>query len=449
MRYSFLSASAILFSVALLTPGLPSQVPEGWYAVSSFQFCAWSPPGRIVLVNPRTAEVVEVQGLPADLVALPCLDEAQGAGSIAVRAGDGAIVAGEITGNGQSLDIYFLELDGFNVIKDERYPVGDVIWNTGEIMQMQFLPDGRVLFAFYGVTGGEVSQSGLGILDLSKSPANEAAVNILPVGLTLVSINALAVEPKSEMVYLSKWGGFTRSDIYSAELEAVLDGLETGDPSVVDYDLVGTLPLGVTQLAVTLSGDIVVAGFGTGGNLFIQPSASATFEQSCPDVTELDNDINALAVDPVTGEFYTHFGGPVNSGGPLNDKLVTIRPAGCEIGATIPHSVFAQGIPSGISVRPRSPETPPIFVRGNANGHGDIDLSDAVSIFNFLFLGGMEPGCLDSADTDDNGKLELTDGIYLLNYLFLGGEEPAAPFADCGADPTDDELICDAFSPCE
>lgn len=93
------------------------------------------------------------------------------------------------------------------------------------------------------------------------------------------------------------------------------------------------------------------------------------------------------------------------------------------------------------------------FRRGDANQSGDgnpVDLSDAVSILNFLFLGEEGPHCLKSADGNDDGEVNISDPIFLLVFLFLGGAEPPAPGPNqCGADPTPDELSCHAHPPCQ
>lgn len=86
--------------------------------------------------------------------------------------------------------------------------------------------------------------------------------------------------------------------------------------------------------------------------------------------------------------------------------------------------------------------TAPRFVRGNADGQGEIDISDAVSVLGYLFLGSATPPCLDAADGDDLGSIELTDAVYILGFLFLGGPAPPPPHPDCGADPSADELGC-------
>ena len=90
------------------------------------------------------------------------------------------------------------------------------------------------------------------------------------------------------------------------------------------------------------------------------------------------------------------------------------------------------------------------FVRGDAHADGAINMTDAISILSFLFLGGDEPACLDAADTDNNEVVQLTDGIFILNFLFLGGEAPPAPGLDCGEDPAepDDGLGCETFDSC-
>ena len=59
--------------------------------------------------------------------------------------------------------------------------------------------------------------------------------------------------------------------------------------------------------------------------------------------------------------------------------------------------------------------------RGELNGDDEIDLSDAVFLLNFLFLGGSEPDPLPAADINADADTDLSDAIYLLNFLFLGG----------------------------
>jgi hypothetical protein len=77
------------------------------------------------------------------------------------------------------------------------------------------------------------------------------------------------------------------------------------------------------------------------------------------------------------------------------------------------------------------------FVRGETNGDGSVDLSDAVKVLLVLFAGVGPPTCADAMDADDTGEIDLTDAVVLLAYLFASGPPPAAPFPDPGPDPTD------------
>ncbi|MDE0740404.1 MAG: discoidin domain-containing protein, partial [Planctomycetota bacterium] len=92
----------------------------------------------------------------------------------------------------------------------------------------------------------------------------------------------------------------------------------------------------------------------------------------------------------------------------------------------------------------------PVFVRGDADDNGIINLTDAIFNLNYLFIGGTEPTCQDSADADNNGSLQLTDGVFILMFLFNGGTPPPDPGAECGVDPADpaDAIACDSYNSC-
>lgn len=88
------------------------------------------------------------------------------------------------------------------------------------------------------------------------------------------------------------------------------------------------------------------------------------------------------------------------------------------------------------------------FRRGDFNGDAVVDIVDAVSVLNYLFVSGEAPGCLDAIDVDDTGSIEVTDVLYMLAFLFQMGTPPPAPGPnDCGPDPTADSLGCET-SPC-
>lgn len=86
----------------------------------------------------------------------------------------------------------------------------------------------------------------------------------------------------------------------------------------------------------------------------------------------------------------------------------------------------------------------PLFVRGDANADGGINLSDVLFVLNYLFRSGPAPTCEAAGDADDNGEVNLSDAIYALLYLFRGGRAIPPPLV-CevvlGAD-------CEAFAAC-
>jgi plastocyanin len=82
------------------------------------------------------------------------------------------------------------------------------------------------------------------------------------------------------------------------------------------------------------------------------------------------------------------------------------------------------------------------FVRADTSGDGAVDISDAVAILNFLFLGGSVRCCDDALDANDDGEINIGDPVFALNYLFLGGATIPPPFPRPGADRTEDLLLC-------
>ncbi len=86
------------------------------------------------------------------------------------------------------------------------------------------------------------------------------------------------------------------------------------------------------------------------------------------------------------------------------------------------------------------------FKRADPNGDGSSDISDAIAVLSYLFSS-ESLDCLDAGDANDDGNMNIADVVKILDYLFAGGLDPAAPFSDCGPDPTPDELGCDYYDP--
>ena len=71
----------------------------------------------------------------------------------------------------------------------------------------------------------------------------------------------------------------------------------------------------------------------------------------------------------------------------------------------------------------------PLFVRGDVDSSGAVNITDAIFLLGYLFQGTAAPTCLDAADVDDlgNGAPNITDAIFLLGWLFQGTAHPPAP----------------------
>ncbi|HLU47570.1 MAG TPA: CotH kinase family protein, partial [Planctomycetota bacterium] len=101
-------------------------------------------------------------------------------------------------------------------------------------------------------------------------------------------------------------------------------------------------------------------------------------------------------------------------------------------------------IEARITVEPRGE----LFVRGDADGSGRIDVSDAVTIIRAALglIGGDQLDCDDALDANDDGRIDIADSLFLLRALFASGSPPPPPFPDRGHDPTPDALECDGSS---
>ncbi|MFQ6002212.1 MAG: dockerin type I domain-containing protein [Candidatus Zixiibacteriota bacterium] len=65
-----------------------------------------------------------------------------------------------------------------------------------------------------------------------------------------------------------------------------------------------------------------------------------------------------------------------------------------------------------------------MFILGDANDDGNIDVSDVVYLINYLFVGGPEPSPFQAGDANSDEVVDIADVVYLINYLFLDGPPP-------------------------
>ena len=112
--------------------------------------------------------------------------------------------------------------------------------------------------------------------------------------------------------------------------------------------------------------------------------------------------------------------------------------------------IFTWGICSACTVLVGPlPAQEAVFVRGDANANGTVDIVDGIYALHYLFLGAPPPTCFDAADANDDGVHTLDEGVYLFGFLFLGGPPPPPPAHICGPDPTPDRFGCESYPVCE
>ncbi len=60
----------------------------------------------------------------------------------------------------------------------------------------------------------------------------------------------------------------------------------------------------------------------------------------------------------------------------------------------------------------------------------------------YVILGSEAEVLFARGDGNSDGRLDLSDAVFVLSYLFLGGPEPPPPYPERGEDPTADALSC-------
>jgi von Willebrand factor type A domain/Dockerin type I domain len=68
-------------------------------------------------------------------------------------------------------------------------------------------------------------------------------------------------------------------------------------------------------------------------------------------------------------------------------------------------------------------EAPP-YACGDANTDFAVNVSDAVFIINYVFVGGEAPAPLYIADANCDDAVNVSDAVYVINYVFVGGPVP-------------------------
>jgi Dockerin type I domain len=61
---------------------------------------------------------------------------------------------------------------------------------------------------------------------------------------------------------------------------------------------------------------------------------------------------------------------------------------------------------------------------GDASGDGSTNVSDAVYIINYVFVGGNPPDPIELADVNCDGTVNVSDAVWIINFVFVGGNDP-------------------------
>ena len=69
-----------------------------------------------------------------------------------------------------------------------------------------------------------------------------------------------------------------------------------------------------------------------------------------------------------------------------------------------------------------------VYLCGDANSDGLVNVSDAVFLINYVFSGGFDPLPYDSGDPNCDQNVNVSDAVYLINFVFSGG---LIPCHDC------------------
>ncbi len=84
-----------------------------------------------------------------------------------------------------------------------------------------------------------------------------------------------------------------------------------------------------------------------------------------------------------------------------------------------------------------------LFIRGDTNGDGTVNIADPIALLAHLFQAQPLPSCGDAADANDTGTLDIADAVIVLTYLFAELTSLPPPFPFAGADRTVDVLLCE------
>jgi hypothetical protein len=179
----------------ITTVAIPSQVPDGDYAVTAYNSAVVpSGQGGIWVIDPRVPGPPQaITGLAPDLTGVG--RPGTGAFSVAVRQSDGALYVGEAAASGDDLDLHVITLDGLAVATDTRIKIGSIPPNYGgTIDTIDVLPSGDLLIAVAMPDQPPFNGSPLGVVSTTNQTVTPIPVSRPPgAGVTAMATDGQTV----------------------------------------------------------------------------------------------------------------------------------------------------------------------------------------------------------------------------------------------------------------
>ncbi|MEZ5358183.1 MAG: FG-GAP-like repeat-containing protein [Candidatus Zixiibacteriota bacterium] len=97
------------------------------------------------------------------------------------------------------------------------------------------------------------------------------------------------------------------------------------------------------------------------------------------------------------------------------DSIIVHWPSGTvqQLAATSANKILVLVEPGGI-----------VYMCGDSNNDGSLNVGDAVFLVNYIFKGGPAPSPMCQADANGDGGINIGDAVYLISYIFKGGPAP-------------------------
>jgi hypothetical protein len=68
-----------------------------------------------------------------------------------------------------------------------------------------------------------------------------------------------------------------------------------------------------------------------------------------------------------------------------------------------------------------------VYVCGDANSDGEVNVGDGVFVINYIFNSGAAPDPVGSGDANCDGDVNVGDAVFVINYVFNDGSAPCCP----------------------